>query len=136
MVKRLGNFLKTTVLGGFFALLPVVLVIELLGKAMQLAEKATAPLVSLFPQFIIQELKFPILLAIVFLGLTCFVAGLLVHVGSRYQRVGRALFAAALTWLPGHQRAYPKSKRHLGGRNLQISSPGLRGRAEGTRLPD
>jgi hypothetical protein len=23
MVKRLGNFLKTTVLGGFFALLPV-----------------------------------------------------------------------------------------------------------------
>jgi hypothetical protein len=42
-VKRLGNFLKTTVLGGFFALLPVVLVIELLGKAMQLAEKATAP---------------------------------------------------------------------------------------------
>jgi uncharacterized membrane protein len=78
-VKRLGNFLKTTVLGGFFALLPVVLVIELLGKAMQFAQKVTAPVVRLFPQFITQKLKFPILLTVVFLGLICFVAGLLVQ---------------------------------------------------------
>ena len=78
-MKRLGNFLKTTVLGGFFALLPVVLVIELLGKAMQFAQKVTAPVVRLFPQFITQKLKFPILLAVVFLGLICFVAGLLVQ---------------------------------------------------------
>jgi uncharacterized membrane protein len=103
-VKRLGNFLKTTVLVGFFALLPVVLVIELLGKAMQLAEKATAPLVSLFPQFITQKLKFPILLAVVFLGLICFVAGLLVQ-----STLARATSGWVDTWLPGHQRAYPKS---------------------------
>jgi uncharacterized membrane protein len=76
-VKRLGNFLKTTVLGGFFALLPRV--IELLGKAMQFAQKVTAPVVRLFPQFITQKLKFPILLTVVFLGLICFVAGLLVQ---------------------------------------------------------
>ena len=101
-MKRLGNFLKTTVLGGFFALLPRV--IELLGKAMQFAQKVTAPVVRLFPQFITQKLKFPILLAVVFLGLICFVAGLLVQ-----STLARATSGWVDTWLPGHQRAYPKS---------------------------
>jgi uncharacterized membrane protein len=101
MVKRLGNFLKTTVLGGFFALLPVVIVIELLGKAMQLAEKVTAPIVSLLPQFIAQRLKFPILLAVVFLGLICFVAGLLVQ--STLARATSGWIERYLLLLPGYR---------------------------------
>lgn len=79
MMKQLGNFLKTTVLGGFFALLPLMLVIELLAKAMQLAEKVTTPIISLFPKVIIQTPKFPRLLALAFLGLVCFFFGLLVR---------------------------------------------------------
>ena len=62
----------------------------------------TTPIVSLGPKVIIQEPKFPILLAVVFLGLTCFVAGLLVQ-STLARATSGWVERYLLLHLPGHR---------------------------------
>ena len=62
----------------------------------------TVPVVSLLPKVITQGLKFPTLLAVVFLGLICFVAGPLVQ--STLARVTSGWFERyLLLHLPGYR---------------------------------
>ena len=70
------GFIRTTVLGGLVFLFPIVFVIAVIGKALEITNKLSAPLAGLLPIDSIGGLAVVKLLALVILVLICFLAGL------------------------------------------------------------
>jgi len=70
------GFIRTTVLGGLLFLFPIVFVVAILGKALEVTNKLSAPLAGLLPIDSVGGLAVVKLLALVILVLICFVAGL------------------------------------------------------------
>jgi len=72
------NFLKTTVLGGVLFLVPVVVLIAILEKALGVAQKAAVPLADVLFQgtFLHEHAYVSDLLALGLLLVVCFLAGL------------------------------------------------------------
>jgi uncharacterized membrane protein len=81
-------FLRTTISGGLLVMLPIVLVIIIVTRAIQILRKLSAPLAQRMPELIL-GFDGSVLLAIVFLVLLCFIAGLLVRSGGVKSRVGK-----------------------------------------------
>ncbi|MBN1466585.1 hypothetical protein JXA02_12570, partial [candidate division KSB1 bacterium] len=77
MMKAILKFINTTILGGILFLAPIVLLVFILGKALAIAHKLLDPVVLRIPFKSIIGLPTPVLLAILFLVLFCFSAGLL-----------------------------------------------------------
>ena len=70
------RFIKTTVLGGLLFLFPIVFIVAIIGKALEVTNKLSAPLAGLLPIDSISGLAVVKLLALVILVLICFLAGL------------------------------------------------------------
>ena len=70
------NFLKTTVLGGVLFLVPVVVLIAILEKALGVAKKVVVPLNDALFQGTVHHAYMADLLALAFLLVLCFLAGL------------------------------------------------------------
>ncbi|HEY4070068.1 MAG TPA: DUF502 domain-containing protein [Sphingomicrobium sp.] len=85
-----GKFqaLKTTIAGGVLFLLPVVLILFLLGKALKVAERLSQPVVREIGIETVGGVALGTLIAIAALVLLCFLAGLLART-----RLGRATYS-------------------------------------------
>jgi uncharacterized membrane protein len=70
------RFIKTTVLGGLLFLFPIVFIAAIIGKALEVTNKLSAPLAGLLSVDSIGGLAVVELLALVILVLICFLAGL------------------------------------------------------------
>ena len=70
------KFLKTTIIGGLVFLLPGVLVLLILGKALSAARAMTAPLSEKLPRVALFGVGTASLVAVLLLLLLCFVAGI------------------------------------------------------------
>ena len=70
------KFLKTTVIGGIVFMVPIVIFIAIIGKAIELTNKLAAPLTALIPVDSIGNITVANLLALVIVFLICFLAGL------------------------------------------------------------
>lgn len=84
-MNSLKSFLKSTLVGGLMFLVPVVLVLIVLSKALQLAGKVAKPLAAALPLSHVGGIGVATLLAIVILLGIAFVAGVLARttVGRR-----------------------------------------------------
>jgi uncharacterized membrane protein len=63
-MKQLGLFLKTTTLGGLFMLLPVVLTLLLISKAVGIIRDTATKIISLITHQVPDAVHFPIVLAV------------------------------------------------------------------------
>lgn len=70
------QFLKTTVIGGIVFMVPIVILIVIIGKAIKLANKLATPLSAIIPVDGIGNIAVADLLAVVIILLICFFAGL------------------------------------------------------------
>lgn len=70
------KLLKTTVLGGILFLVPIIILIAIIGKALQITGKLAAPISGLLGVEAIGGIAVAQLLAIGILVLICFIAGL------------------------------------------------------------
>jgi len=70
------KFLKTTMVGGILFLVPIIIFIAVIGKALELSKKLAAPLSVLIPLDSIGDIAMVNLLAIGIVLLICFLAGL------------------------------------------------------------
>jgi uncharacterized membrane protein len=75
-MKRLGEFLKTTLLGGLLVLLPVLLLYLLLAETLPLIIALATPIADLFPKGTFDRINFPVLIALILLVGASFVIGL------------------------------------------------------------
>jgi uncharacterized membrane protein len=69
------HFLRTTLFGGIFFLIPAVALIAIIGKALSLLHKLLDPIAARLPFESVIGLKTPMLLAIFILIALCFLAG-------------------------------------------------------------
>jgi uncharacterized membrane protein len=100
-MNSLSRFIKTTVVGGIFYLVPIVVVVVVLGKALGITSKLVAPMAE------IMQLHGPLsffserVLAIVVIVLFCFLAGL-VSKTARGKGFTNWLESNVLSVVPGY----------------------------------
>jgi uncharacterized membrane protein len=85
-MKTLTGFLRATAGGGFFVLLPVMLLYLVLAEMLELVVALATPIADLFPKGTFDEAGFPVLAAIFLILGASFVIGLVM-----YSQVGRRL---------------------------------------------
>ena len=117
------EFLKTTIIGGFFVLLPVVIVLFLITLAVATVVEALIPLMKVLPIKGVGGLAVTTLAAILLLLAFCFLTGLLVQM--RLGRLGKEwLERSLLERLPGYTMFKNLSGRIAGKEGIEFA-PGL-----------
>jgi len=97
-MKRLLNFTRTTLVGGLLFLVPIVVLVVIVDKALGIVHRLTDPLAARFP---VVASHTPVLLASGLLIVVCFVLGLLAL--TRPARVGvNWLERTILSKIPGY----------------------------------
>ena len=104
------RFLKTTVIGGILFLVPVVVLVAVIGKALALASKLATPLAGYLPIESIIGLAAVELLAIIILVLICFLVGLAAKT-ARARRFIDSLESNILSNIPAYE--FFKSRVHV-----------------------
>jgi uncharacterized membrane protein len=100
-MKAIIEFVKTTLAGGFLFLVPVVLTVILVGKALQLAGQVLAPVARLVPVEALAGVVVLDLLAVTAVLALCFAAGLVVRTRAG-GALGARLERAVLGRMPGY----------------------------------
>ena len=101
-MKRILQFLRTTLVGGILFLVPIIALVVIIGKALVIADKLVAPLAALIPIESIGGIRAAKLLAIGLLVFFCFLAGVLAKTAFA-KRMSNGLEAALLSHLPGYE---------------------------------
>jgi len=100
MNDRVG-FIKTTILGGVVFLVPVIVVIAILGKALQLMKQVAQPLAGVLQIDTARDVIVFNLFAALLILAVCFVAGMLARTQAAYSLV-RNLEARFLDRIPAY----------------------------------
>jgi uncharacterized membrane protein len=91
-MRGILRFVKTTVIGGIFFLIPLMVVIAVLAQAFELMKRVAHPLARYLPVDYLTGIAIANVLAIVLIVLLCFLAGLLAkapfirRLGSRFEQ--------------------------------------------------
>ncbi len=100
-MKGFLEFVKTTILGGFFVLLPILLVYLMMAELLEAVVALATPIADLFPTDTFEKINFPVVIAVVLIVSVSFVLGL----GMRAEigrRTGRWLERRTLRHLPAY----------------------------------
>lgn len=100
-MKRLLRILRTTIVGGVFFLVPFVVLILVIGKALKILRAVTVPLAERIPVESVIGLETPGALAAVILILICLLAGLFARTPVA-KKIVRWLESVLLSNLPGY----------------------------------
>ena len=100
-MKQILEFLKTTVIGGLFVLLPVLLLYMLLSEALQLVVALATPIADLFPNEVFAQIEAPILIALILIVGVSFLLGLALR-SAVLSRTGGWIESAVLSRLPAY----------------------------------
>lgn len=100
-MKSFLKIIKTTLLGGVFFLVPLILLIVLLEKGYVILQKITLPLVSHLPRIKVLGLALEELAGIIILVFICLIAGLFSR-STRARKVIQKLEDSVLSFVPGY----------------------------------
>jgi len=106
------RFFKTTVLGGILFLVPIIIFIAIIGKALQITNKLATPLAGLLGVDTIGGIAVAELLAIAILVVICFIAGLAAET-TRAKKMVRYLEDTVLDKIPAYALLKFKSQTAL-----------------------
>jgi uncharacterized membrane protein len=101
-MKRLLQFLRTTLVGGLLFLVPIVVLVIALGKALAVVHKIVDPLAEHLLVHSIIGLRTPMLLALGVIVAFCFLAGFFARTVLA-QKLVRRLESSLLSNVPGYQ---------------------------------
>lgn len=76
-MKNIISFVKTTLVGGFFLVIPIVLFALIIDKILEILRKLVSPITDLIPVETIAGITVSRIIALLTLLLLCFIAGLL-----------------------------------------------------------
>ena len=76
-LRRLLSFVKSTIVGGVFVLVPLVLLSIVVGESVRVAHRFVEPLVQMLPVTTVGTVSLALLLGIAAVVFCCFLAGLL-----------------------------------------------------------
>ena len=116
------GFLKTTLIGGVGFLIPIVVLVAIIGKALEIMNRLAAPLAERLPVDSVAGLAVVQLLSILILLLICFAAGLAAKT-STAKRLVRALEANVLDNIPAYALLKAKTQGALGPEDAEGMRP-------------
>lgn len=131
-MKRFGEFLKTTLLGGLFVLLPVLLLYLLLAETLPLIIALATPIADLFPKGTFDRINFPVLIALILLVGASFVIGLALR-SAAGRRIGGWIEENALGRLPAYSALKGLTKGFVGAEEGEAFRPALLISTDGER---
>jgi uncharacterized membrane protein len=100
-MSAISRFLWTTILGGAFFLMPVVVLAYVLSKAFDFARRGLKPVGKAIPDQWVSGATMEAILAIGLIVLVCFVAGLLARTQAA-QRIASQLESTVLSKVPAY----------------------------------
>jgi len=100
-MKQIVDFLKTTVIGGLFVLLPVLLLFMLLAEALQMVVALATPIANLFPKEMFAKIEVPVLIALILIVTVSFLLGLALR-SAALSRLGDWIERTVLSRLPAY----------------------------------
>jgi uncharacterized membrane protein len=100
-MKKLLDFLKTTILGGLFVLMPVILIYLALAETFEILVLIATPIADLFFPDHFEEAKFTVLLAITLLIGLSFIFGLIM-MSNIGRKIGNWIERIILGKVPGY----------------------------------
>ena len=101
-MKFLTEFVKSTLVGGFFILLPLLLVAILLGEMLDVVVGLATPIADLFPEGTFEDVEAPVVVAVALILLASFVLGLAARLAFA-RRLGDWLERQTVGRLPLYQ---------------------------------
>lgn len=116
------RFVKTTVIGGILFLVPIVIFIAVIGKALEITGKMATPLAAVLPVDSIGDLAVVHVLALAILVLVCFLAGLTARTVIAKKLVG-ALELNVLSKLPAYALLKTKTQSMLSAEDIEEMTP-------------
>ncbi len=78
-MKSFLRFIKTTIIGGVIFLIPVIILITVIGKAIQISLKLSEPISKFIPIENIYGLAITNLISVLLIAVICFLAGMMAH---------------------------------------------------------
>jgi len=127
-MKNVLEFLKTSLVGGMFVLLPLLLLYLLLAEMLQLVVALATPLADLFPKGTFDKVNAPVVLALILIVGSSFVFGLALR-SITLRRFGLWIEQSMLDRLPLYNavksvsRGLVGSKENAAFRPAVLSSP-------------
>ena len=98
-MKKIVEFLKTSLIGGLFVLLPLVLFYLLLSELLQVVVALATPIADLFPKGTFDQVKMPVVIGIILIVGASFLFGLALRSAS-LRRLGLWIERTLLYRLP------------------------------------
>lgn len=119
-MKRMIEFIKTTLLGGALVITPVAAIVFILAKVAQVLRHALEPVASKLPA----SVHFPYVIEVVSVVVVCFAAGLLIRTGPG-RWIGGLVERRLFEKLPGYALFRALTGRSLAGTTDQGALPAL-----------
>jgi uncharacterized membrane protein len=98
-MAAISRFLRTTILGGAFFLMPIVVLVYLLNKAIDFARRGLKPVAKMIPDELVSGTTMETIMAIGLIVLLCFLAGLFART-LLAQKITSELESAVLSKVP------------------------------------
>ena len=74
-MNAISRFLRTTIVGGAFFLMPIVVLVYLLNKAFDVTRRGLKPVAKLIPDQLVSGTTMEAIMAVGLIVLLCFLAG-------------------------------------------------------------
>ena len=100
-MKRITSFIKTTLIGGLFFVIPIVLVLLIIGKILEIFRKLVTPIADIIPLETIGGITLSGIIALLVLLLLCFIAGLFANT-KKAEDLKNWIEATVLCHIPGY----------------------------------
>ena len=100
-MRGIFEFLKTTALGGFFVLLPLLLLFLIISEALDLVVALATPIAALLPEGTLELSKFPVPIAVLLLVGMSFLIGLLMR-SKKGRELGQWVERTTLHRIPAY----------------------------------
>ncbi len=123
-MKKIVEFLKTSLIGGLFVLLPLVVFYLLLAEMLQLVVAAATPIADLFPKGIFDRVNAPVLVALILLVGASFLFGLALR-WMILRRVGLWIERTVLGKLPLYNAVKSLSRGLVGEKEENAFKPAV-----------
>ena len=131
-MRSITKFLKTCLLGGLFALLPLLLFYLLFSELIGVIVALATPIADLFPEDTFDKLSNPVIVAILLLMSTSFILGLALR-SQQLTRLGLLFEQATLMRLPLYKAVKRLSKGLVGTEDGDVFRTGLLEAGDGTK---
>ena len=131
-MKNLVEFLKTSLIGGLFVLLPLILFYLLLAELLQVVVALATPIADLLPKGTFEQVNAPVLMALILIVGASFLFGLTLR-SMALSRFGSWIERAVLGRLPLYNAIKSLTRGLLGAKEDTAFRPAVLDSADGQR---